>query len=366
MYIEALNITQFKNLTKTHIQLSKGFHFISGSNGSGKTNFLDALYIMCMTKSFLKNPDKSLVQFGADFFRLEADFNIADEHNKLELKYPLTGTKTIELNGVKYDRPTDHIGKLPVVIIAPDDVYSLRNEQEARRKFLNQTLVQSDSLYVLHLLSYNKLLKQRNAALKQMRKVSRMDHSLLDAIDYQLVKHGVPIQQMRFQLMETINPMIEHYVGQISNFRQSGSMMYDSKVTDDYLNDLKASRERDYYTMRTHLGIHKDQLNCILNQQSLNEFGSQGQIKTFVVAMKLAQFNYLRKRSQNTPLVLLDDIFAKLDSDRVIKLLEVLRSESLEQCFLTDTHTNRLSELMENFTGDSYLYKITDGQIEEL
>jgi DNA replication and repair protein RecF len=310
LYLKSFHSTQFKNLGITDLKLSQGFYFISGANGSGKTNFLDAIYLMCMTKSFLKSADKYHVQHGSDFYRLEGQFVSDTQLQDIIIKYPLNGSKEIILNGIKYDRATDHIGKFPVVIIAPDEVYSLKSEQEERRKFLNQTLVQSDASYIHDLLAFNKLLKQRNAALKKMRKDSRIDHNLLDALDFQMVTHGIPIHNARRKLIDLLNPLINQYTEKVSEKQQSGTMIYESKVGDDYGQLLKEYREKDYFTTRTNIGIHKDQLNCQMNEQSLNDYGSQGQIKTFVVAMKLAQFNYLRKYSGCTPLVLLDDIFA--------------------------------------------------------
>jgi DNA replication and repair protein RecF len=198
-----------------------------------------------------------------------------------------------------------------------------------------------------------------------MRKDSRIDHNLLDALDFQMVTHGIPIHNARRKLIDLLNPLINQYTEKVSEKQQSGTMIYESKVGDDYGQLLKEYREKDYFTTRTNIGIHKDQLNCQMNEQSLNDYGSQGQIKTFVVAMKLAQFNYLRKYSGCTPLVLLDDIFAKLDEQRVVKLLEVLKSEELEQCFITDTHQDRLHDLIKKLPDQAYLYTIKNGILKQ-
>lgn len=364
MYIEKLSFLQFKNFSKTDLVLKPGFHFITGPNGSGKTNFLDAIYYLSMTRSFLKIPDKSLVQHGAEFFRLELNYVKNDKRHELNIKCRPPGTKEMELDHKKLEKFTDYIGQLPVVIIAPDEVFTLMNEQEERRKFLNQTLIQSDADYFNHLYAYNKLLKQRNAALKQMRHESRLNHQLLDAIDYVLIPHAIAIYKKRKELVDNINPSISGYVCKISNDQQGGHLIYESEVNDNYEHVLNQSREKDYYSNRTNIGVHRDQINCMMDSHLLNEIGSQGQMKSFVVAMKLAQFNYLRALSGSTPLVLLDDIFAKLDAIRVNKLLEILQNEHIDQCFITDTHEDRIAVLIGNIKESSYLYRIKQNCIQ--
>ena len=319
-----------------------------------------------MTRSFLKNPDKMLVQHGMDFFRLESLYHSDHKTHELSIKYKYHGDKEIELDGKKYGKYTEHIGKLQVVVIAPDEVYTLMNGQDEKRKFLNQTLVQSDIDYFNHLYSYNKSLKQRNAALKLMRKESRLDHQLLDAIDHTIVPHAIAIHNKRKELVEKLNPGVADYVRRISDSQQEGCLNYKSEVNESYADAIKQSRDKDYYSLRTNVGIHRDHLNCIMDSHELNEIGSQGQIKSFVVAMKLAQFNYLRQASGSTPLVLLDDIFAKLDSLRVGKFLEILQQEKIDQCFITDTHVNRVSDLIKKLPGSAYLYQITNGSMNQI
>jgi DNA replication and repair protein RecF len=366
LYLEHISINQFKNFSSVELDLKPGFHFITGQNGSGKTNFLDALYYLCMTRSFLKQADKMLVRHDEDFFRLNAGFVSNDREHQLKIKFKLPGSKEIELDAKKYEKLTEHFGKLPVVVIAPDEVFTLMHGQEERRKFMNQTLIQSDHDYFDHLYAYNKLLKQRGAALKQMRKDSNLDNALLDAIDHIMIPHAIAIYNKRKDLIENLNPEITKYVRRISDDQQEGYMVYESEVNDNYQDTLMKSREKDYYTTQTNAGIHRDHLNCMLHSHLLNEIGSQGQVKSFVVAMKLAQFNYLRGHSGSTPLVLLDDIFAKLDANRVGKFLEILKAEDIDQCFLTDTHADRLSGLMKNLPGSAYLYQVNKGSISQL
>lgn len=307
-----------------------------------------------------------LVQHGMDFFRLETAYHSGQKSHELNIKYKLQGEKEIELDGKKYGKYTDHIGVLQVVVIAPDEVYTLINSQEEKRKFLNQTLVQSDGDYIDHLYAYNKLLKQRNAALKLMRKASNLNHELLDALDHLMVPHGLAIYNKRKELVEKLNPGISDYVNKISDHKQNGHIGYESEVDEHYIEALKQSREKDYFTVRTNVGIHRDHVHCKMEDHLLNDIGSQGQIKSFVVAMKLAQFNFLRQQSGSTPLVLLDDIFAKLDATRVGKLLELLQFEHIDQCFITDTHADRVSDLIQKLPGTAYLYKIINGNLNQL
>lgn len=364
MYLTQLSLKHFKNFTHAELELRQGFHFITGANGAGKTNFLDAIFYASMTRSFLTLNDKALVELGRDFFRIEAWLvNQRKLSSHYSIKFRLTGEKEIEWNGKKYKKISDHLGNIPVVIIAPDEVYELMNSQEARRKFLNQTLVQVDSGAFDELQRYNKLIKQRNAALKQMRKNSRLDDALLEVFDRQIVPLAIQIARKRKALLEQMNPAISSYLSKISRGEQLGVLEYKTEVDESYSELLITNREKDYFTQRTNSGIHKDQLRCMLDQHLLHELGSQGQMKSFVVAMKLAQFNFLRKHKGSTPLFLLDDIFAKLDSTRVESLLEILQNESIDQCFITDTHTDRLSKLISGISMPAYLYHVNKGII---
>ncbi|HEX5625139.1 MAG TPA: DNA replication and repair protein RecF [Saprospiraceae bacterium] len=364
LYFNHIALVQFKNLETCSRGFQPGFHFITGPNGSGKTNFLDALYYLCMTRSFLKASDRLLLRHGADFFRLEAGVADQNKSHELVIKCKPPGLKELSWDGKRSDRISEHLGRIPVVVIAPDEVFTLIREQEERRKFLNQTLVQIDPEYVDQLMAYNRLLKQRNAALKQMKTGGRIDHALLDALESPMVRHAAYIAWKRKQLVERLDPLIKTYVGKISKDQQSAEMVYHTDVAEDFDQILKSNRERDYFAQRTGFGVHRDQVSCKMGDHQLADVGSQGQLKSFVVAMKLAQYHYLKKENKTSPVVLLDDIFAKLDAQRVVRLLDVLAEEAIEQCFITDTHEDRAKALMGALSNSAYLYRINQGCIE--
>ncbi|MBK6546281.1 MAG: DNA replication and repair protein RecF [Saprospiraceae bacterium] len=366
MYFNHLSILKFKNFSDLQIDLNPGFHFITGLNGSGKTNFLDALYYLCMTRGFRKCPDKLIVQHEQDFFRLEGSLQTKKGIRQVVIKCKPPVLKEVFYDDKKYLKITDHLGKVPVVMIAPDEVYTLINEHEERRKFLNQTLLQIDNQYFEHLYAYNKLLKQRNAALKQMKMAGRINSQLLDALDFPLVQHANYIYVKRKELVENLNPVIKNYVEKISGNKQESNFTYTSDGGAQYAQLLLDSREKDYFSLRTNRGIHKDRIDCLMGEHSLGDLGSQGQIKSFILAMKLAQFNFLQSTLGITPIVLLDDIFAKLDAGRVEKLLALLIEEQISQCFISDTHLTRAQELRNILNKDAYLYQIQDNLLHAI
>ncbi len=362
MIFQKIKLLNFKNFQELSIDLSSGFHFVTGKNGAGKTNFLDAVYYFCMLRSFRKTKDIELVNHQENYFRTETIISDLNSNHTLSIKFKPGILKEVIWDELKDDRLSAHLGRIPVVLIAPDEIYQFIHESEERRKFINQTLIQIDSAYFDNLNTYSRLLKQRNAAIKLMKKQGKMDSSLLDAYDTQLAGPGIAIANKRAELIVKLKPVLNEYSLRISGKDEQLDLKYKTNVEHNYLEALYKSRELDFYTGGTNLGIHKDKLECIMNKRSLVQVGSQGQIKTFVLAMKLAQFDFLRKQSQKMPVVLLDDIFAKLDAERVQKLLLLLESEKIEQCFITDTHTERVKELAKTMSAKTAYYEIIHNQ----
>lgn len=366
MYFKRLSLIRFKNFEELNLNLNAGFHFITGKNGVGKTNFLDSFYYLSMTRSFQQPNDKALVKDHEGFFRLEADLEELGQQHQLTVKCKPPQIKEWIWDDKKYERLSDHIGRIPVVLIAPDDIYTLTHSSEARRKYLNQSLIQMDSHYLKNLLDLVKVLKQRNAALKVMKAAGKMDVDWLETYDGQLTVLGTYIFKKRVELLHQLNPLIQYYLNRISVNQQEGEVQYSSDVADAgaYADLMRKSRDRDYFTGRTHHGVHKDRIHFTLGDHPLALHGSQGQIKSFVAALKLAQFKYLKQQSGKVPVVLLDDVFAKLDESRVEAFVELLQEEEIKQCFLSDTHEDRSLKLAGRISQNAFVYALTKGQLE--
>lgn len=362
MIFQQIKLTHFKNFQDVSVNLGPGFHFVTGNNGAGKTNLLDALYYFCMVRSFRKTKDVDLVNHQADYFRIEASISELQTNHSLCIKFKHGVLKEVIWDETKDERLAAHLGRLPVVLIAPDEIYQFIHEGEERRKFINQTLIQIDSNYFENLNTYTRLLKQRNAALKLMKKQGKLDSKLLDTYDFKMESPGIAIATKRAEFISNLKSALNEYSNRISGKDEQLDLKYHTTVDSDYSNTLLKSRTLDFYAGGTNFGIHKDKLECLMNGRSLSHVGSQGQIKTFVLSMKLAQFDFLRTQSQKMPVVLLDDIFAKLDAVRVQKLLVLLESENIEQCFITDTHIDRVKELAKTLKSKTAFYEIIQNQ----
>lgn len=362
MIFQQIKLSNFKNFQDVSVNLGPGFHFITGNNGAGKTNLLDAIYYFCLVRSFRKTKDVDLVNHHADYFRMEAILSELHTNHALCIKFKQGILKELIWDELKDERMAAHLGRMPVVLIAPDEIYQFIHESEARRKFINQTLIQIDTDYFENLNTYTRLLKQRNAALKLMKKQGKLDSELLDTYDFKMAEPGIAIATKRTEFILKLKPALNEYSIRISGKDEQLDLKYHTTVELNYREALLKSRTLDFYTGGTNLGIHKDKLECLMNGRSLSHVGSQGQIKTFVLALKLAQFDFLRTESLTMPVVLLDDIFAKLDSVRVQKLLVLLESENIQQCFITDTHLDRVKELAKTLSIKTAFYEIIQNQ----
>lgn len=363
--LKTIQLTNFKNYSQAALELSQKLNCFVGDNGMGKTNLLDAIHTLCLAKSHFLSSDQNLVKNGETFFRLQAFFERAGVPEEIVVKYKLRGKKQIERNKIAYKKISEHIGFLPLVIIAPDDMQLILEGSEDRRKYLDLCLVQLDPDYTKALMHYNQVLEQRNALLRNSDDKNPPDLSLLDYYDSQLIEPAYYIHQKRKELCKKISPIFLDAYAKISSERESVAMLYNSQLENaDYQNLLAESRARDIFLQRTGKGIHKDDLELIMKDQPLKRFASQGQLKSYLLAMKLAQYELLRDNLGIYPILLLDDIFDRLDPNRVKQLLEMLTKEDFGQIFLTDTHQNRVSELVSMLElNNSKIFTVEDGAI---
>jgi DNA replication and repair protein RecF len=273
--------------------------------------------------------------------------------------------KVFEYNGVQYEKLSNHIGRFPVVMIAPDDTLLATEGSEERRRYLDLTLSQLDKVYLEQLMFYNKVLQQRNAALKQFAQFGQFDKSLIEIYNSQLLAPARYIHQKRMELMENLQPIFQDYYSVISGDREQVLCQYESSLTNtDFADLLFNAQEKDRVLQRTTVGIHKDELLFSFDGTPVKRFASQGQLKSFVLAMKLTQYELLRQAKDTKPILLLDDIFDKLDAKRVEHLVGLLLKRDFGQIFITDTHESRIADIIKGFDTDYKLFVIEDGVVQ--
>lgn len=366
MHLKALHLVHFKNYTEQRLQLSPQLNCFVGDNGMGKTNLLDAIHYLCMCKSHFGLLDRQVVQHESDFFRVEGRFDREEKEETIVCTYAPRARKTLSRNRVPYTRLADHIGLLPLIMIAPDDTLLITDGSEHRRQFLDILLVQYDPTYLRQLMGYNKLLQQRNAFLKSFRHPLEVDTTLLEVYNRQLLEPARYIHTQRQQMAERLVPLFQNYYKVISGDKEQVNLLYQSHLSEQDLVTLFASsQEKDLWLQRTTKGIHKDDLKLQINGYAVKKFASQGQLKSYLLALKLAQYELLRQHCALSPILLLDDIFDKLDRKRVEQLLELLIERQFGQVFLTDTHQDRVASIVQRLEADFKQFTVTTGTVEE-
>lgn len=367
MYLTSLSLINFKNHADATLLFSKNVNCFTGKNGSGKTNLLDAIYYLSLTKSYFNNIDSQLIKHNEQMFVLQGDFSNGELEEKIFCGLKQNQKKQFKRNQKDYQRLSDHIGLLPVVMISPVDHNLITEGSEERRKFIDSIISQTDKGYLEDLISYNKLLAQRNALLKQLSKENISDLTTLEIWNEQLAPVGERIFAKRRSFLEEFIPVFKRYYNFLSNNNESVDIAYLSHLNDANLLKLLAENIRkDLILEYTTKGIHKDDLDFIIEEHAVKKVGSQGQQKTFLIALKLAQFNFLSSAKNLKPILLLDDIFDKLDESRVTKLMELISLETFGQIFITDTHAERLKEIFNSIKVPIKLFNVVNGKAEEV
>ncbi|HYE54570.1 MAG TPA: DNA replication and repair protein RecF [Chitinophagaceae bacterium] len=342
--LNQISVYQFKNYFSRQFSFEKRIIGICGKNGRGKTNLLDAIYYLCFTKSYFTRADQANVYQSASGFRVAGNFTLENDAAEVVCVLRETGKKECLLNGRQYDKFADHIGRFPCVLIAPDDVQIITGGSEERRRFLDALLSQLDAEYLRRLMEYNKVLQQRNSLLKSFAEQRRFDQSLLDVLNDQLVRPAQFIFTWRRDFLQSFVPLVRQYYKQISGEEYLVEVQYESHLLEDeFAGLLKRTQEKDLALQRTSTGIHRDDLYLSLNDAAFKSMASQGQRKSLLFALKLAEFEALNRHKGYPPLLLLDDVFEKLDAARMHNLLEYVCCKNKGQIFLTDTHCERIN-----------------------
>jgi DNA replication and repair protein RecF len=341
----SISFVQFKNYQQASFAFRDRIIGICGNNGVGKTNLLDAIYYLCFTKSYFTKSDAQNVFQGLQGFRIEGEFNVEGQLKNIVCILRETGKKEFALNDELYEKFSAHIGKFPCVIITPDDVQIITDGSEERRRFVDALLCQLDAGYMQSLMEYNKVIQQRNSLLKAFAERKQHDYSLLDVYDEQLVKTGSYVFEKRNRFLEDLLPVIKKFYSQIAGVEESVDIKYESQLLYSPFQELlKQFRDKDLMMQRSTTGIHKDDMEMTLNNQPFKSIASQGQRKSLLFALKLAEFETLKKEKGFAPLLLLDDVFEKLDETRMHNLLDWVCIQNSGQIFITDTHEERIKD----------------------
>ena len=359
MFIKNLKLFNFKNHSEKSFDFSPEINCFVGNNGAGKTNILDALHYLSMAKSFLGNLDAQNILHESDFFAIEAEIQGEEKNDIIKVQLPKEGKKIIKKNDKTYERIADHIGFLPSVMISPYDANLISDGSESRRKFLDAMISQTDSDYLFALIQYQKTLQQRNALLKYFAKNRTFDLDSLEIYNEPLNKFGTQIFEKRQRFVASILPTIQHLYEIISKGNEKVTVIYESNLNEQNFEEiLSENLEKDRVLTYTSRGIHKDDLRFEMNGNLIKKFGSQGQQKSFLIALKLAQIKRIKDITNKNPILLLDDIFDKLDDNRVSQLIELVNQQNFGQIFITDTHRERTESVVKRINEESKIFQI--------
>lgn len=350
MYLEKLRLFNFKNYRESSFDFSEQINCIVGKNGSGKTNLLDAIYFLSLTKSFIHNRDLLSITFDEEFSLLEGVFKLNGSETTISCNIQTKGGKTLLRDRKPYSRFSDHIGKFPVVLITPNDTDLIRDGAEGRRKLFDGIIAQISPQYLQNYLTYNKVLSQRNSLLKQFAEQNSFNADLLNIYTSQLIEPGKFIYKERKKFLASFLPVFIENYSALSDSNETVLINYESELEGKIFAEiLKNNLETDLAAQRTTQGIHRDDFLFLMNNREIKRFGSQGQRKSFVLAIKLAQLYFIKSIKNLTPILLLDDIFDKLDAYRINQLIQLISQEEFGQVFITDAQAKRTQELLKDF-----------------
>ena len=368
MFIRELSILNYKNFGEATLSFSKKLNCFIGNNGVGKTNLMDAIYYLSFCKSYFNNPDSQNVRHSEEYFALQGKYDLNGNGEEVHCGFKLGQKKKIRRNKKEYERFSDHIGLLPLVIISPSDSVLIQGGSEERRRFMDSVISQYDRTYLDWLVRYNRVLQQRNILLKEYAGQPSTDPDLFAIWDEQLVQLGEKIHQKRVNFLKELLPVFQRYYSLISGGNESVSLEYDSQLNEqDFTSLLKESFAKDRMLLFTTTGIHKDDLDLRLGGHPIKRLGSQGQNKTYLIALKFAQFDFIKSQNDLKPILLLDDIFDKLDSGRVEEIVKLVSEDHFGQIFITDTNREHLDAILLDAGGDDFrIFMVEKGMINNI
>jgi DNA replication and repair protein RecF len=364
MHLETLHLLNFKNYLEANLHFSPRINVLVGKNGSGKTSLLDAIFYLGFTKSAFSSSDQQCITHGQTYFFIKGAFKMDSGVREIASSVQLGAKKVFREDSIEYSKLSEHIGKYPIVLIAPDDVDLIKEGSEGRRKFFDGLICQMDKIYLANLIQYDQALKLRNALLRMYaERGSAIDWVAIESYDRVMSQSGEIIFQRRSDFNKEFLPVFQKYYQYLVDNAEWAEVRYSTELDNTgFLKGLLDSRQKDVALQRTSFGIHRDDYEFILADEVLKKFGSQGQQKSFVIAMKLAQFEILENQKGFKPILLLDDIFDKLDDFRIARLLELIKSE-FGQLFITDARPERTKGLLDQIKVQSTIFTIDHGKV---
>src|SRR5258708_5598259 len=365
MYLQQLSLLNLKNYTEAELFFKPGVNAFAGNNGAGKTNLLDAIHYLALCKSYFNPIDSQQIKHGTDFFIINGTFNKNGTKEAIACGVKRNQKKQFKRNKKDYQRLADHIGLFPLVMVSPYDISIIIEGSEERRKFIDNVISQTDNRYLDELITYNKVLTNRNSLLKLIADTGRYDPNLMEVLDEQLTISGNRIFEKRKAFMESFTEIFNKHYRFLSDDAEQVELIYESQLLQDgFTTLLKKNIEKDRALERTIAGIHKDDLLFAIHGMPMKKFGSQGQQKSFLIALKLAQYSFLNKQNGFKPILLLDDIFDKLDDQRVTKLMQMISNHDFGQVFITDTNINRVKNIFNSIGVEIKLFAVKGGEID--
>ncbi len=361
MLLRQLSLINYKNFESKELLFDSKINCFVGDNGVGKTNILDAIYHLSFGKSYFNPISSQNIRHGEDFFVIDGTFEKDGRDEKVVCSLKKNNKKIIKRNGKAYDRFADHIGFLPLVIISPADRDLIIEGSETRRKFIDGVISQSDKDYLQNLINYNKVVSQRNALLKYFAANRTYNKDTLAVYNEQLNNYGTAIFEKRTEFLKAFIPIFQEQYVAITGGTEQVGLSYESKLLNIQLIDLlEQNTDKDRALQYTSVGVHKDDLSFEISGYPIKKFGSQGQQKSYLIALKFAQFHFMKAQSQVTPLLILDDIFDKLDENRVSHIIGMVNNENFGQIFISDTHAERTEEIIKKIHQSYKIFKLSD------
>lgn len=358
MTLDSIDIIDFKNIAEQHLTLSPGINCFVGDNGAGKTNILDAVHFLSLARSMHTLTDAQSIRHGQEAFLLDGRLHRDDTRpEQIVCSYTRRSGKVLKYNGKEYDKLSEHVGRVPIVVVSPADTALISDSAEERRRYLNRFISQIDRRYMNALIRYNAALQERNKLLK-----TSPSEEMLLIYDSMLEATADIIYEGRKSLVESLRPLVEEYYALLAEKRETIGIEYRSELQTTPLKELLlASRQRDIVNEHTCVGIHRDDMILNIGGYPLRKFGSEGQQKSFLIALKLAEYTLLAQHTEEKPILLLDDLFDKLDMRRVAQLLRLVAGDIFGQIFITDCNKHRLESTLQEAGAEYKLFTIAEG-----
>ncbi len=367
MFLKKLHVLNYKNCSEADLSFSENINCFLGNNGEGKTNLLDAIFYLSFCKSFFNPADSQVMKHDEPFMVLQGEFQFSERTEHIYCGLKKGQKKQVKRNKKEYEKLSDHIGLIPLVMISPSDSQLILEGSEVRRRFLDLIISQYKRPYLEDLMAYNKALSQRNRLLKKFMETRHFDETSLAVWDEQLIRYGQPVYEERSTFIADFIPLFQKHYQYISNSQEQVNLRYESQLEEaDFREVLLESRTKDRRRTYSNAGVHKDDLVFEIGGRPVKKFASQGQQKTYLLALKLAQAEFLKEITGVSPILLLDDIYDKLDESRIAKLMEVVQESFFGQVFISDTHLERLPNLFKNLGAACKSFEIKAGELSDV